>query len=124
MVLNFAKRNEKGSILKTSPSWSYGGFMKFRVRVAESIGINLCEMEDFADRGKKWPENDSIELLLDHSDCEGELNPEECEKIAPRLEEIINSWGTSPEDYDTKQGLLLVAAMKECVAEKACLIFC
>jgi len=40
---------------------------------------------------------DDIVPLLDHSDCEGELTPEECKQVASRLRELVSSW---KDDYD------------------------
>lgn len=112
------------------PSWSYGGFGRFREKIAEDIGIILHEMEGFGGI-KPWkdPEDDPIVYLLDHSDCDGILTSYQCEKIAPRLRGILNLWeGTSREKedagFDFTMGYRLVEAMEECAEEGADLIFC
>ena len=71
----------------------------------------------------KWDNiDDPIVDLLYHSDCDGELTYEECEKIAPRLRELVKNW--DDDDYDKKQALLLVEGMENCVKEKVSLEFC
>lgn len=132
MGLDFMKRVSVG--LKNDPHWAYGGFMRFRIRVAKAIGIDLEKMKGFeglfSDKTISyldWPNKNPIEELLNHSDCDGELSAESCEEIAPILEGIIGGWGEDPTDqknYDTIMGLCLVAAMRECAEERADLIFC
>jgi hypothetical protein len=117
--------------LENKPRWSYGGFMRFRERVAKAVGINLWEMEGYSEmekplgastKGKEWPGTNPIEDLLNHSDCEGDLDWESCGKIAPILEGIIGAWN-DPNNHDTTMGLILVAAMRECAEEEADLVF-
>ncbi len=70
----------------------YSSFMAFRRKIAEKIGINLDEMEGFATTGepKKFSEyTHDVIPLLDHSDCDGILTPEECKMIAKGLTEIL-----------------------------------
>lgn len=98
------------------PSWSYSGFMDFRVRVASSVGIELRSMEGFSADGEGCPwsavETD-MKALLQHSDCEGEMTAEECAKVEPELRRVIESWLEPPEvDYDKRTGLRLCDAMK------------
>lgn len=109
-------------------SWSYGGFNRFRVRLAESIGFVLDNLEGFNQTGKnivKWDTmKDGIKPLLNHSDCDGELTPKECAKVAQRLREIVSAWTSVEDEYDKRNGLLLADMMDECVAKKVPLIFC
>ena len=107
-------------------SWSYSGFHRFRKRIAESININLEEMEGFTKNGKSWGTvNDDIKLLLNHSDCDGILTIFECEKIIPRLSQIINIWGNKEDfyDYDKDRGIMLIEGMKKAIAENTDLRF-
>lgn len=99
-----------------SATWSYGGFMRFRTRLAESIGITLAEMRGF--RGpREWSTvDDAIVPLLNHSDCDGDLAPEVCATVASRLREIVSSWPDEPFDHDRENALRLADAMDECVA--------
>lgn len=99
--------------------WSYHGFMEFRTHLANSIGIDLDMMKGFGG-DRKWPsaENEPLIHLLYHSDCDGELTPEQCKVIAPRLREIVSSWPDSDYKvmYDKKNALLLADGMEEAAA--------
>ncbi len=102
--------------------WAYSGFNRFRERLAAIIGIKLREMEGFGGTGDWNKVKDPIVPFLFHSDCEGELSPEECKTTAPRLKELVSLW--SDDDYDKQQALLLVKGMKSCARRKKPLIFC
>lgn len=98
-------------------SWSYSGFHEFRKRLAASIGIDLAEMEGFAEGElrKAWSEvNDPIVPLLNHSDSDGELSVAECHAVWPRLRELASKWqpGMTNEGYDRKMGLELSVGME------------
>ena len=56
---------------------------------------------------------DDIKPLLTHSDCDGELTPEECAKVAPRLRELVSNW--PDDDYDKINALRLAEGMDEAV---------
>lgn len=74
----------------------YGGFTRFRIAVAKSYN------EEFGKLYEKWIyccssfteklsseeikrmnelSNDNLDILLQHSDCDGKLTPTECKKI-------------------------------------------
>lgn len=90
-------------------SWSYGGFNRFREALAEEIGLDLNEMEGFGGT-RPWKEiDDPIVALLNHTDTEGELTPEECERIWPRLRGLVLEW---PEGYDFDNAIKLAAGMR------------
>lgn len=103
-------------------SWAYSGFMRFRKRVAKSVGFDLDSMEGFGGK-TKWSslKPDPIHALLNHSDCDGHLTVTECKKVAPRLKEILSSWD---DDYDKQMGLELASGMLNAAAEKKPLRFC
>jgi hypothetical protein len=68
---------------------AYSRFMRFRIAIAKTIGIDLMNMSGFIEEGKSWYEvEDPLKFLLHHSDCDGELSVEECRAIAVRLREI------------------------------------
>lgn len=97
-----------------SAQWSYSGFHCFRKRLAIQIDINLRAMEGFGGNTPWSAVNDPIVPLLDHSDCEGELNPEECHTVGPRLRELVAEW---PEDDDDRlMALRLADDMADCAA--------
>lgn len=139
--------------------WAYSGFMRFREKLSEEIGVVLHCMEGFAVsmrlsgfkayeyvkvfgvvEGKEvglpeysqyvgyqkvisWDKvKDDIKLLINHCDCEGILTPEECEKVAPRLRELVSEW--PDDDRDKKNALLLAEGMEDAAANNENLEFC
>ena len=78
----------------------YSAFNRFRHAIAEAAGIPLDSMEGYEpmfptpeEKNKEaipWDqyENDPICILLNHSDCEGEIESKDCLALAVRLEEI------------------------------------
>lgn len=101
--------------------WSYTGFNAFRARLAREEGLDLHLMHGFGG-DMPWDETVTpLRPLLDHSDCDGDLSPEECAQIAPRLTEICQSWenvefGDDPQlYYDRSNGLLLAEEMRRAV---------
>jgi hypothetical protein len=105
--------------------WSYLGFHRFRKRLAEEIGVDLDKMEGFGeneDGAVPWSiTDDPIVPLLDHSDCDGELTPDLCAEIAPRLRELVANW---PDDYDKRNAILLADSMDTCARLDVSLEFC
>ena len=79
---------------------AYSAFNRFRHAIAEAAGIPLDSMEGYEpmfptpeEKNKEaipWDqyENDPICILLNHSDCEGEIESKDCLALAVRLEEI------------------------------------
>ena len=97
-------------------NWSYLGFHNFRTRLAGEAGIKLDQMDGFASGEPfvSWNTiDDDIRPLLNHSDCEGELTPEGCAKVAPRLRELVSNW--PDDDYDKINALRLAEGMDEAV---------
>jgi len=101
--------------------WGYGSFAEFRRRLALQVGIELDRMEGFGGT-RPWSEvEDPIRLLLNHSDCDGELNAEACAIIEPRLRELVSSWEDG--DFDKQRALLLAEAMREASESESRLLF-
>lgn len=109
-------------------SWSYGGFNRFREALAAHEGIDLNRMHGFKPfyAGDDWAGipwdgvTTALRPLLDHSDCDGQLTPEECRQVAPRLREVIDAvW---PDDvvgvdgYNRRAGLALAQGMDDAAA--------
>lgn len=90
-------------------TWSYTGFGSFRARLAETTDIKLEDMRGFGGEQEWSTIKDPITILLNHSDCDGELLPAECQALVPRLLEIIESWPA--DDYDKIHGLNLAEGM-------------
>lgn len=102
--------------------WAYSGFNRFRNRLSAAININYENMEGCGG-DQKWEEiKDAILPLLNHSDCDGELSPEECKTIAPRLLEIIAPWPN--DDYDKIQATELAEGMQWAASKNENLEFC
>ena len=106
--------------------WAYSGFNRFRERLAQIIGFKLRDMQGFTDSiesGLSWDNiKDPIKDLLNHSDCDGELMVNQCQTIAPRLNEMIKDWGE--DDFDKIQALRLSEGMEESIGDKETFEFC
>lgn len=165
--------------LPEHPSWAYSGFMRFRQRVAMTIGIDLRNMWGFQPtvleiaekrRGSKvmagqipnwesfereqiawweaqagrWEDVDNpLVPFLHHSDCDGDLSPEQCATVAPALREAVENlaplreWATAQDidhdmpvvqnpayqDHDRTGGLQLVQMMEICAEYGRRLVF-
>lgn len=74
----------------------YSTFNRFREDLAELIGIDLNEMEGFKGIKPFSAINDDITLLLNHSDCDGDMSIEDALKVSKRLKELVpkisNEW--------------------------------
>jgi hypothetical protein len=102
--------------------WAYSGFMSFRRRLANEIGMDLNKMEGFDGDIPFSNYQDVILPLLDHSDCDGELTVEECKKVAPRLRQLVSAWEDN--DYDKTKALQLADGMDYAVECNEPLEFC
>jgi len=102
--------------------FSYSGFHFFRIELAKSIGIDLEKMEGFGGNISFDTVNDGIKDFLNHSDCDGYLNPSQMKQIIPRLREIVNTWEDS--DWEKERALKLANDMEKLVKEKKKLKFC
>jgi hypothetical protein len=106
----------------STAGWSYTGFGRFRDRLARELEFNLNAMEGFGG-SRSWDELewDPIFHLLNHSDCDGEITPEQCRVAAPRLRELVEYW---PKDYDKVNAIALADGMDKCAEENKSLRFC
>lgn len=101
--------------------WSYVGFMGLRIRLSNLIGItNLMDMAGFGGDISWDTVIDPLKPFLNHSDCDGELTPEECEMIYPRLEELLPY---VTDDYDLQELPKLIQSMKDHAENKTPLEF-
>jgi len=98
----------------THDAWHgpYSKFARWRRALAEAAG--MPELGDiYGHQNGNDPayvtfamlKPDDIHLLLDHSDCDGVISPEDAEKIAHRLEELLSEPALQEEDWQerTKQ---------------------
>jgi len=106
---------------------AYSAFYRWRTEIAKHAGIPLRLMEGFCDPAEWYPllvlkthnpsavqelidyhlsdlpirwaslKPDPLHLLLNHSDCDGEIDWRSCNDIAQRLEEILSLLPTAPD---------------------------
>lgn len=113
----------------TNAAWPYVAFSRFREALATHEGIDLSHMEGFRRHGDDRPRvpwtsvTTPLVPFLNHSDCDGELTPEECRQVAPRLREVIAAiWPSG--HYNHEVGLLLADGMDAAAADGEPLQFC
>ena len=74
---------------------AYSAFNRFRHGIARAIGLDLDSMQGYSEStgraGIAWSllKPDPIHILLNHSDCEGEIAVPNLLPLAARLEELI-----------------------------------
>lgn len=78
----------------------YSSFNSFRYDLARQIGIDLDDYIGYsnpeATKDLKSIDHDLM-ALFKHSDCDGELNPSECVKIANGLDQVLKKLNTELE---------------------------
>lgn len=79
----------------------YSSFGDFRKNLAKHLGINLLEMEGFGGDISFDTIDDDVKILLDHSDCDGNISPDDCKKLAVRLREIMKTLPKPAGDWNT-----------------------
>lgn len=123
MGLGFVTRgipSEEDLDYEEKASWSYSGFNRFRDRLVRTLGL-ARDIRDFWTNPLPYTSHPLYPLLM-HSDCDGELTPAECARIAPILRAAIVSW--PPEDYDRVQAVRLAGHMTLCAEMNRELGFC
>lgn len=128
MALSFrhASDSDERSLYHPCPEWDYLSFNAFRERLATMEGIFLPDMQGYGG-DRSWDEISSdLKPLLDHSDCEGELTPQECAQVASRLRVLLALWprDESGMDYDRRNCKLLASCMEDCAHDGHRLVFC
>jgi hypothetical protein len=125
MGLDFSYEGE-GEWTPNKPRWAYSGFMRFRCRLLAHYGIILDPKDALYNYSRIIEEGLNPETplypLLYHSDCDGELTPDECAKVAPALRRAVENW--ADDDYDKQRALGLCEFMENCVKLNTPLIFC
>ena len=68
----------------------YSSFDRWREKLASLAGINLRSMEGFGGE-VKWEslKPDALHILLNHSDCDGDIEWKDCGPLADRLAELL-----------------------------------
>lgn len=92
-------------------NWSYSGFHHFRKKIAMTIGVDLPKMEGFGgDIQFNRLHYHPLQILLNHSDCDGEIPPEQCRELAPALRKAVEDWPSF--DYDKLMALELAEGLE------------
>jgi hypothetical protein len=116
--------------------FGFGEFSRFRHRIAQSIGLkdvyagtdtDMYETKRYIEIGETHP----IYPLIEHSDCNGDMEPEECGQVGNYLKALIPLWekemelGTSDEllENDIQKGKALVELMLKCYKNDETLLF-
>lgn len=77
----------------THDAWHgpYSSFMRWRTFIAKKAGLG--NLRDYEGYGGQLPfssiEQDGLRTLLSHSDCDGELTPDECKSISDDLMNLL-----------------------------------
>ena len=102
--------------------WAYSGFDLFRRKIASIV--METEIDNLYDGRMiyKYMSAEPIYPFINHSDCDGELTPDELEKLIPQLEDAVNK--LEDEDTDKARGLELIKGMKEALRNNNNLRFC
>jgi hypothetical protein len=101
----------------THGAWNgpYSYFNKFRENISRRVGHELRQFEGF---GGSVPfdvlKEDDIRILLDHSDCDGEISAEDCGKLSTRLFELAKEFPYEPEQSDMPMKLLILKFANGC----------
>lgn len=93
---------------------SYSGFMAFRRELAKAAGMPpLDSMKGFGGN-MPWDElkPDAVHVLLNHSDCEGEIAVVDCLPLAERLEHLAP---TMPDEW-YEETLRFAAGLRKAAA--------
>jgi len=86
---------------RVNASMSYGGFNDFRNRIAGEFGTTTEELyhENKISLSAKKPTEgpwakipDGLFPLMNHSDCDGQLDAEQCAIVYPALEDVAAKW--------------------------------
>lgn len=97
----------------------YSSFGDFRRALAEAAGMPpLYEMAGYKNGFRAWDSipPDVLHKLLNHSDCEDEIEANDCAPLADRMEELLpkiesDYWREKAEDFIA--GLRLAASKQE-----------
>ncbi|WP_231489869.1 hypothetical protein [Pedobacter sp. Leaf170] len=100
---------------------AYSSFMRFRMQLLELVnGSDISEFEGYgldATKPVSTLNDGGLEILFNHSDCDGEISPEDCKKLAESLDAYIPKMDTESELYSRsvqfRDGCLLAHSLNE-----------
>lgn len=103
--------------------WGYIGFHRFRLKLARAAGYTIVKGDSLMGPMEVWESEDDqpLDPLLYHSDCDGIISPEDCAKVAPALEAAVKDW--PEDDYDRVNALRLAEGMRLAAAKGEDLAF-
>lgn len=100
---------------------SYGGFMEWRKTIAKAVDIELEDMLGFYGT-TPWTGDEPFYELLNHSDCDGYIETEECHELVDDFieyeEEVKKECNIPLNDIEEIANALLNEQEKEWVWEK------
>lgn len=96
----------------------YSSFSLFRRYMAKTIGMDLDKMEGYGGDISFSQFDDDLCILLDHSDCEGDISPENCRRLALRLDQLISTMEPDKSPYSNYQRALQFSKGCKLAAEK------
>jgi hypothetical protein len=104
--------------------FSYSGFGFFRRMIAKSAGFDLCFFDGFGGKADLDNMQDDLRFLLNASDCEGDINWNNCQTLSKRLFQLKDEVDFSDigdkslEEWYKSQFFNLCKALDTCVKRK------
>ena len=107
----------------------YGRFNALRQAVAAGVGVKFPPHNEpgLEDNSIYWhegftQEHPGLATFLLHSDCDGELSPEECRIVAKELEAITDAI-IDPDDWIVSKVKLFISSAREAAIANEPLVF-
>lgn len=80
---------------------AYSSFSTFRKKIAQVAGYGKLKEYQGYGGTRPWPDNnDVLQILLTHSDCEGEIKWQDCAALADRMTELLPALKIASEGHD------------------------
>lgn len=83
-------------------SGAYSRFHRYRTYLASLVGMDYNLMDGLRDdrqKGLPWPDDseEALCILLNHSDCDGDIVHKDCLPLANRLKELLPKMDDEPD---------------------------
>ena len=101
----------------------YSAFMRFRVGLSKIVGIpDLNNMVGFGG-SETWDKynHDALCIVINHSDCDGEIILEDCKKLLVRMEIVVKEMNEGDELH--RRTSKFIDGLKEAIHNNDCLEF-